>query len=163
MSILVIAEHDNSNLKPATLNTVAAAKELNGEIHLLIAGNSCQSVADEAIGVEGVSKILMSDNAAYENHLAESTANLIKSVAANYSHILAAATTFGKNVLPRLSALLDVQQISEITEVVSEDNKGYLSVNYSGIIGYLIEAIKELKTEVDDLKAKTNPPDTNNN
>ena len=116
MSILVIAEHDNSNLKPATLNTVAAAKELNGEIHLLIAGNSCQSVADEAIGVEGVSKILMSDNAAYENHLAESTANLIKSVAANYSHILAAATTFGKNVLPRLSALLDVQQISEITE-----------------------------------------------
>ena len=121
MSILVIAEHDNSNLKPATLNTVAAAKELNGEIHLLIAGNSCQSVADEAIEVEGVSKILMSDNAAYENHLAESTANLIKSVAANYSHILAAATTFGKNVLPRLSALLDVQQISEITEVVSED------------------------------------------
>ncbi len=121
MSILVIAEHDNSNLKPATLNTVAAAKELNGEVHLLIAGNSCQSVADEATGVEGVSKILMSDNAAYENHLAESTANLIKSVAANYSHILAAATTFGKNVLPRLSALLDVQQISEITEVVSED------------------------------------------
>ncbi len=81
MSILVIAEHDNSNLKPATLNTVAAAKELNGEIHILIAGNSCQSVADEAIGVEGVSKILMSDNAAYENHLAESTANLIKPVA----------------------------------------------------------------------------------
>ena len=121
MSILVIAEHDNSNLKPATFNTVAAAKELNGEIHILIAGNSCQSVADEAIGVEGVSNILVSDNAAYENHLAESTANLIKSVAANYSHILAAATTFGKNVLPRLSALLDVQQISEITEVVSED------------------------------------------
>ena len=121
MSTLVIAEHDNLNLKPATLNTVAAAKELNGEIHLLIAGNSCQSVADEAIGVEGVSKILMSDNTAYENHLAESTANLIKSVAANYSHILAPATTFGKNVLPRLSALLDVQQISEITEVVSED------------------------------------------
>ena len=78
MSTLVIAEHDNLNLKPATLNTVAAAKELNGEIHLLIAGNSCQSVADEAIGVEGVSKILMSDNAAYENHLAESTANIIK-------------------------------------------------------------------------------------
>jgi electron transfer flavoprotein alpha subunit len=119
MSILVIAEHDNANLKPATLNTVAAAKELNGEVHLLISGNSCQSVADEASGVEGISKILISDNAAYENHLAESTANLIKSVAGNYSHILAAATTFGKNVLPRLSALLDVQQISEITEVDS--------------------------------------------
>ena len=121
MSILVIAEHDNVNLKPATLNTVAAAKELNGDVHLLISGNSCQSVADEASGVEGISKILISDNAAYENHLAESTANLIKSVAGNYSHILAAATTFGKNVLPRLSALLDVQQISEITEIVSED------------------------------------------
>ena len=121
MSILVIAEHDNANLKPATLNTVAAAKELNGEVHLLISGNSCQSVADEASGVEGISKILISDNTAYENQLAESTANLIKSVAGNYSHILAAATTFGKNVLPRLSALLDVQQISEITEIVSED------------------------------------------
>ena len=121
MSILVIAEHDNANLKPATLNTVAAAKELNGEVHLLISGNSCQSVADEASGVEGISKILISDNSAYENHFAERTANLIKSVAGNYSHILAAATTFGKNVLPRLSALLDVQQISEITEIVSED------------------------------------------
>ncbi len=121
MSILVIAEHNNANLKPATLNTVAAAKELNGEVHLLISGNSCQSVADEASGVEGISKILISDNTAYENQLAESTANLIKSVAGNYSHILAAATTFGKNVLPRLSALLDVQQISEITEIVSED------------------------------------------
>ena len=121
MSILVIAEHDNKNLKPATLNTVAAANELGGDIHILVAGNSCQSVADEASEVEGVAKILLADNPAYENHLAESTANLIKLVANDYSHILAAATTFGKNILPRLSALLDVQQISEITEVIAED------------------------------------------
>ena len=121
MSTLVIAEHDNTNLKPATLNTVAAANLIGGAVHILVAGSSCQSVADEAAGVEGVEKVILADDSAYENQLAESTANLIKSISADYSHILAPATTFGKNVLPRLSALLDVQQISEITEVVSED------------------------------------------
>ena len=121
MSTLVIAEHDNTNLKPATLNTVAAASVIGGAVHILIAGNACQSVADEAAAVEGVEKVIFADDSAYENQLAESTANLIKSISTNYSHILAPATTFGKNVLPRLSALLDVQQISEITEVVSED------------------------------------------
>jgi electron transfer flavoprotein alpha subunit len=90
-------------------------------VHLLVAGSSCQAVADACAAVDGVEKVLLADDAAYANQLAESTANLIKSVATNYSHILAPATTFGKNVLPRLSALLDVQQISEITEVISED------------------------------------------
>ena len=121
MSTLVIAEHDNSNLKPATLNTVAAANVIGGAVHILVAGNACQSVADEAAAVDGVEKVILADDSAYENQLAESTANLIKSIASDYSHIFAPATTFGKNVLPRLSALLDVQQISEITEVVSED------------------------------------------
>ena len=121
MSTLVIAEHDNTNLKPATLNTVAAASVIGGAVHILIAGNACQSVADEAAAVEGVEKVIFADDSAYENQLAESTANLIKSISGDYSHILAPATTFGKNVLPRLSALLDVQQISEITEVVSDD------------------------------------------
>ena len=121
MSTLVIAEHDNTNLKPATLNTVAAANVIGGAVHILVAGHSCQSVADEAAAVDGVEKIILVDDSAYENQLAESTANLIKSISSDYSHILAPATTFGKNVLPRLSALLDVQQISEITEVVSED------------------------------------------
>ena len=121
MSILVLAEHDNSNLRPATLNTIAAANALGSSVHVLIAGNLCQSVADEAAAVEGIEKVLLADDTAYENQLAESTANLIQSVSTNFSHILAPATTFGKNVLPRLSALLDVQQISEITEVVSED------------------------------------------
>ena len=121
MSTLVIAEHDNSNLKPSTLNTVAAANAIGGPVHLLVVGSACQAVADACAAVEGVEKVLLADDAAYANQLAESTANLIKSVAGDYSHILAPATTFGKNVLPRLSALLDVQQISEITEVVSED------------------------------------------
>ena len=121
MSTLVIAEHDNTNLKPATLNTVAAANVIGGAVHILVAGSSCQSVADEAAAVEGIEKVILVDDSAYENQLAESTANLIKSIANDYSHIFAPATTFGKNVLPRLSALLDVQQISEITEVVSED------------------------------------------
>ena len=121
MSILVIAEHDNSSLKPSTFNTVAAAKEIGDSVHLLVTGSSCQAVADACAAVEGVEKVLLADDAAYANQLAESTANLIKSVAVDYSHILAPATTFGKNVLPRLSALLDVQQISEITEVISED------------------------------------------
>jgi electron transfer flavoprotein alpha subunit len=121
MSTLVIAEHNNTNLKPATLNTVAAANAIAGTVHILVAGNSCQSVADEAAAVDGVEKVILADDSAYENQLAESIANLIKSISTDYSHILAPATTFGKNVLPRLSALLDVQQISEITEVVSED------------------------------------------
>ena len=121
MSTLVIAEHDNTNLKPATLNTVAAANVIGCAVHILVAGNACQSVADEAAAVDGVEKVILADDSAYENQLAESTANLIKSIANDYSHIFAPATTFGKNVLPRLSALLDVQQISEITEVVSED------------------------------------------
>ena len=121
MSTLVIAEHDNSNLKPSTLNTVAAANLIGGSVHLLVVGSTCQAVADACAAVEGVEKVLLADDAAYANQLAESTANLIKSVAGDYSHILAPATTFGKNVLPRLSALLDVQQISEITEVVSDD------------------------------------------
>ena len=121
MSILVIAEHDNSNLKPATLNTIAAGSEISPSVHLLVAGNSCQSVADECSTVEGVEKVLLADDVAYENQLAESIANLIKSASSDYTHILAPATTFGKNILPRLSALLDVQQISEIIEIISED------------------------------------------
>jgi len=121
VSILVIAEHDNSNLKPATLNTIAAGSEISPSVHLLVAGNSCQSVADECSAVEGVEKVLLADDVAYENQLAESIANLIKSASSDYTHILAPATTFGKNILPRLSALLDVQQISEIIEIISED------------------------------------------
>ena len=121
MSILVIAEHDNNNLKGATLNTVAAAKELGGEITLLVAGSDIASVTSEAQQLNGVTKILACDDNLYQNSLAEELSNLVVSLAASFSYILAPATTFGKNLLPRISAKLDVQQISDIISVESED------------------------------------------
>jgi len=121
MSILVIAEHDNNNLKGATLNTVAAAKELGGEITLLVAGSDIASVTSEAQQLNGVTKILACDDNLYQNSLAEELSNLVVSLAGSFSYILAPATTFGKNLLPRISAKLDVQQISDIISVESED------------------------------------------
>lgn len=121
MSILVIAEHDNQNLKSAALNAIAAAAKIGGDIHVLVAGASCASVAQQAAVVAGVGKVLLVDAALYENQTAENLATLIVANAAGHSHVLAPATTFGKNLLPRVAALLDVAQISEITGVVSAD------------------------------------------
>ena len=121
MSILVIAEHDNTNLKGATLNTVAAAKEIGNDITLLVAGLNTSSVVDESKQLNGVKRILSCDDALYENALAEEVSNLVLSVSSEFSYILAPATTFGKNLLPRISAKLDVQQISDIISVESED------------------------------------------
>ncbi|WP_415885762.1 electron transfer flavoprotein subunit alpha/FixB family protein [Neptuniibacter sp. QD37_6] len=121
MTILVIAEHDNNELKPVTLNTLAAANAIGGDVHLLVAGASCQAVADAAAQVSGVSKVLLADNAAYEHQLAENISKLVLTVAADYSHILASATTTGKNFLPRVAALLDVNQISDIIAVEAAD------------------------------------------
>ena len=121
MSILVIAEHDNTNLKGATLNAVAAAKEMGSDISLLVAGLNISSVIDEAQQLNGVTKILSCDDAIYENFLAEEVSNLVLSVADDFKYILAPATTFGKNLLPRISAKLDVQQISDIISVETED------------------------------------------
>ncbi len=121
MSILVLAEHNNSELNQATLNTVAAAAAIGGDIAVLVAGHNCASVAEGAAKIAGVSKVLVADNAAYENMLAENVAALISEVGKDYGHILASATTSGKNILPRAAALLDVAQISEIIEVVSSD------------------------------------------
>ena len=121
MSILVIAEHDNTNLKGATLNTLAAAKEIGDEITLLIAGSDIASVTSEAQQLNGITKILACDDNLYKNSLAEELSNLVVSLANSFSYILAPATTFGKNLLPRISARLDVQQISDIISVESED------------------------------------------
>lgn len=118
MAILVYAEHDNASLKKATLSTVAAAQQMGGDIHLLVAGANCQAVADEAAKVAGVSKVLMADDAAYEYQLAENVALLVKDLAADYSHIVAPATTNGKNFMPRVAALLDVSMVSEISKVI---------------------------------------------
>ena len=121
MSILVIAEHSNSALNPVTLNTVAAAQAIGGDIHVLVAGENCAAAAEEAAQISGVSKVLVADNAAYGHQLAENVAPLIAELGGNYGHILAAATTTGKNILPRAAALLDVQAISEISAVESPD------------------------------------------
>ncbi|GAB1257414.1 electron transfer flavoprotein subunit alpha/FixB family protein [Aurantivibrio plasticivorans] len=121
MSILVIAEHDNSSLKTATLNTVAAAQAIGGDIEILVAGSGCGAVGEEAAKVAGVSKVLVADNAAYEHQLAENVSQLIAEIGGNYSHILASATTTGKNIMPRAAALLDVQAISDISGVESAD------------------------------------------
>lgn len=118
MAILVYAEHDNASLKKATLCTVAAAQAIGDEIHVLVAGSGCQAVADEAAKVAGVSKVLLEDNAAYEYQLAENLALLVKDLAGDYSHIIAPATTNGKNFLPRVAALLDVSMVSEISKVI---------------------------------------------
>lgn len=121
MSILVIAEHDNQTLNVATLKTIAAAKAIGGDIDVLVAGSNCQGVVDNATQVEGVQRVLHADNAAYEHQLAENISELVAKHASNYSHVLAPATTTGKNFMPRVAALLDVGQISDIIAVESED------------------------------------------
>ncbi|EKE85253.1 electron transfer flavoprotein subunit alpha/FixB family protein [Idiomarina xiamenensis] len=123
MSILVIAEHDNQALNPATLKTLAAAEQIGSDITLLVAGESCQSVADEAANVAVVKRVLLADNAAYGHQLAENLGALVAQLAkqGDYSHILAPATTTGKNFMPRVAALLDVGQVSDIITVESED------------------------------------------
>ena len=121
MAILVIAEHDNESLKPASLNTVTAAKEIEGEIDVLIAGKDCQNVAEKAARIAGITKVIVADDVCYVYQLAENVAPLVADIGKNYSHILAAATTTGKNLLPRVAALLDVAQISDIVEILSSD------------------------------------------
>ena len=121
MSVLVIAEHDNTALKPATLNTVTAAKALGQELVILVAGSQCSAAAEAAAAIPGVSKVLVADNDAYAHQLPESMGALIAQIASSYSHVLAAATTTGKNLMPRVAALLDVAQVSDIVEVKSED------------------------------------------
>jgi len=121
MSTLVIAEHDNSTLNTATLNAVAAAQEIGGDIHVLVAGENCGGVAEAAAKVAGISKALHAESPACANQLAENVAATVVAMASDYSHILAPATTSGKNILPRVAALLDVAQISDITAVVSAD------------------------------------------
>lgn len=121
MAILVIAEHDNVSLKAATLNTVTAALQMGGDVHLLVAGQNAQAVADEAAKVAGVAKVLLADAAAYEHQLAENISVLVAELGKDYSHVVAPATTTGKNFMPRVAALLDVAQVSDIVRVESAD------------------------------------------
>lgn len=130
MSILVIAEHDNKTLNGATLNVVAAAQKIGGDITVLVAGSGAQAVADAAAKVADVSKVLLADDAAYANQLAENVAKLVAELGKGYSHILAASTTTGKNILPRAAALLDSSMITDIIAV--EGPKTFKRPIYAG-------------------------------
>ena len=121
MTALVIAEHDNGSLKASTLNTVTAAAQCGGDVHVLVAGHQCDAAAAAAAQIAGVSKVLVADAAAFANGLAENIAAQVLAIAKNYSHVLAPATAYGKNILPRVAASLDVGQISEITKVDAPD------------------------------------------
>jgi electron transfer flavoprotein alpha subunit len=121
MSVLVYAEHDNESLKTETNKLVHAALGVSSDIVVLVAGSSCAKIAEAAAKISGVSKVILADNAVYEHQLPENIAELVVEVAANYSHVFAAATTTGKNFMPRVAALLDVAQISDIIKVESED------------------------------------------
>jgi electron transfer flavoprotein alpha subunit len=121
VTILVIAEHDNASIKPATLNTIAAASKIGGDVHVLVAGANAQAAADAAAKIAGVSKVLLADAPQLADGLAENIDGTVLQIAKNYSHILAPATAYGKNVAPRIAAHLDVAQISDITAVDSAD------------------------------------------
>ncbi len=121
MRVLIIAEHDNAVLNAATLNAVTAGMEIGGDIDILVAGKDCNSVAEQAAGVANIRKVLYSDEQAYEFALAENLALLVAEQSAEYSHILATATTSAKNFMPRVAALLDMQAISDISAVINDD------------------------------------------
>ena len=121
MTALVVAEHNNEELKPVTLNTVTAALELDQDTHILIAGNGCSVVAEEAAKISGVAKVLLVESDAHENFLAENIASLVSNISGDYDFILAPTTTNGKNVMPRVAALQDVSQISDISAIESSD------------------------------------------
>ena len=121
MSNLVIVEHDNNEIAAATLHAVTAAQQIGGDIDLLVAGENCAGVAEAAAKIAGIGTVKLADDVVYAHHLAENLASLIVEAAGSYSHVLVAATTYGKNVMPRASALLDKAQISEIVEVKSAD------------------------------------------
>ncbi|OOR89248.1 electron transfer flavoprotein subunit alpha/FixB family protein [Moraxella bovis] len=130
MTVLVYAEHDNQELKSATLATITAASQIDSDIHVLVAGSNAQAVADSVAQVAGVNKVLLADNPAFANALAENIAPLVVELAGAYSHIIAPATTTGKNFLPRVAALLDVSMVSDITAVI--DAKTFERPIYAG-------------------------------
>jgi electron transfer flavoprotein alpha subunit len=143
MSVLVLAEHDNQVLKSLTLNAVAAANAIDAEIHVLIAGHQARVVAEAAAKIQGIAKVLLADDAAYRNALPENVAALMVKLASGYTHILAPATSTGKNIMPRLAALLDVMQISDIQAVISPDT--FVRPIYAGNALQTVKSIDPVK------------------
>ncbi len=143
MSVLVIAEHDNATIKKATLNTVTAAGKIGGDIHVLVAGNDCNAAAQAAAKIPGVSKVLVADAPQYNHELAENIAPLVVSLASGYTHILTPATTMGKNFMPRVAALLDVAQLSEIISIESADT--FMRPIYAGNVLVTVQSKDPVK------------------
>jgi electron transfer flavoprotein alpha subunit len=157
MTVLLIAEHDNTHLKPATLNAVTAGQKL-GDVDILVAGQGCAAVAAEAAKIAGVKKVLLADNAAYQHFLAENIGALVAKIGAGYTHILAPSTTGGKNMLPRASALLDVQMISDVSGIVSADT--FVRPIYAGNAFATVQSkdkikVMTIRTTAFDLAAAT--------
>jgi len=130
MSVLLIAEHNNKEVKPFTLNTISAASQINEDVHVLVLGSNSESVAKFISEIPNVKKVIHVNNSIYENYLAENYTSVIVKAAEGYSHIICSANTFGKNLMPRVAALLDVSQVSDITKVISEDT--FLRPIYAG-------------------------------
>jgi len=147
MSILVIAEHDNESLSFTTLNTVTAAQEIaaqtSSDVDILVAGENCSAIAEACCKISGITRVRVADGASQKSHLAENLATQIMQVAADYSHILAPSTTFGKNVLPRVAALLDVAQLSDVCEVISADT--FIRPIYAGNVMIKVQSSDAVK------------------
>jgi electron transfer flavoprotein alpha subunit len=162
MAVLIIAEHDNKELKPATLNAITAGRKINPDVHLLVLGHGMDSVLAAAGKIHGIGKVLTANDPALAHGLAENAAPVIADAAKNYSHILAPATTFGKNVMPRVAALLDVQQISDIIAVIDADT--FMRPVYAGNAIATVKSLDAIKiitvrtTAFDPVKAEGGQP-----
>ncbi len=143
MAVLVIAEHDGKQLKPGTTNTITAASKLGGDVTVLVVGHQCAEAGAAAAKVAGVAKVLVTDAPQYEGALAENVTALVLSIAKNYSHIVAPATGMGKNFMPRVAAMLDVQQISDISSVVSADT--FVRPTYAGNVMATVQSSDAIK------------------
>ena len=130
MSVLLISEHNNKEVKPFTFNAISAASQINEDVHVLVLGSNSENVVKSISEVPNVKKVIHVDNSMYENYLAENYTSAITKISENYSHIICSANTFGKNLMPRIAALLDVSQVSDITKVISEDT--FLRPIYAG-------------------------------
>ena len=130
MSVLVLIEHDNQNIKTSSLNTITAAKKINKSVHAIVLGENCLKVADQVSKCEGIEEVFIADNSIFKNHVAENISPVILELSDKYSHILAPSSTFGKNIMPRVAALLDVAQISDIISI--EDNDTFVRPIYAG-------------------------------
>ena len=143
MSVLLIAEHNNKEFKPFTLNAISAASQINEDVHVLVLGSSSDSVAKSISEVHNVKKVIHVNNSLYENYLAENYTSAIIKLAESYSHIVCSANTFGKNLMPRVAALLDVSQVSDITKVIAEDT--FLRPIYAGNAFATVKSTDKIK------------------